>query len=268
MSKRRWSNNDRHFGPITLATGDYWRLGLMLDSGDNESPGCHVRFYFGTFTVLIDLPAIIKPWRNWVDLSKESWAKSPGYWDEHPREFGFSYSEGSLHVHYGPQTHDSDTTKSKCYFIPWKEWRHVRRSYYGLKGEHIADEPQGRWLDTYKERETIKQKVPTARFKFRDFDGEEIEVTTRIEEMQWERGVGWFKWLSWVWPSKIRRSLDLDFSKEVGPEKGSFKGGTTGHSIDMLPGELHEHAFRRYCDNEHRSKYRPFKIEYIGPVVA
>ena len=46
---------------------------------------------------------------------------------------------------------------------------------------------------------------------------------------------------------KIRRSLDLEFSGETGPEKGSWKGGTVGTGIEMLPGELHEAAFRRYC---------------------
>lgn len=29
--------------------------------------------------------------------------------------------------------------------------------------------------------------------------------------------------------------------------KGSWKGGTIGHSIEMPPGELHADAFRRYC---------------------
>lgn len=42
-------------------------------------------------------------------------------------------------------------------------------------------------------------------------------------------------------------TLDLEFSSEVGRRKGSWKGGTLGHGIEMLPGELHEAAFRRYC---------------------
>lgn len=37
---------------------------------------------------------------------------------------------------------------------------------------------------------------------------------------------GWFKWLSWFGRPKIRRSLDIQFSSETGPEKGSWKGGT------------------------------------------
>jgi hypothetical protein len=32
----------------------------------------------------------------------------------------------------------------------------------------------------------------------------------------------------------------------------------------MLPGELHEAAFRRYCEQEHHSKYQRFKISFVG----
>ena len=67
------------------------------------------------------------------------------------------------------------------------------------------------------------------------------------EEREWHFGTGWFKWLSWFRPRKIRRSLDLRFSGETGDRKGSWKGGTLGHSINMLAGEMHELAFRRYC---------------------
>jgi hypothetical protein len=38
-----------------------------------------------------------------------------------------------------------------------------------------------------------------------------------------------------------------DNDRYFGP-KGSWKGGTVGHSIAMLPGELHGAAFARYCE--------------------
>ena len=90
-----------------------------------------------------------------------------------------------------------------------------------------------------------------------------ISMTTKIEEREWRFGTGYFKWMSLFRPAKISRSLKLDFSDEVGPEKGSWKGGTVGHSIDMLPGELHEEAFRRYCSEDHRSKYRKLKLRFV-----
>src|SRR5690606_33228759 len=84
-------------------------------------------------------------------------------------------------------------------------------------------------------------------FTFRDFDGEELTATTRIEEREWRFGVGWFKWLSLFRRPKVSRDLEITFSGETGKRKGSWKGGTIGDSIKMLPGELHEPAFRRYC---------------------
>ena len=65
--------------------------------------------------------------------------------------------------------------------------------------------------------------------------------------MEHRFGTKSFKWLSWFVAPKISRSLMLQFQKETGRRKKSWKGGTVGHSIRMLPGELHESAFRRYC---------------------
>jgi hypothetical protein len=61
-----------------------------------------------------------------------------------------------------------------------------------------------------------------------------------------------------------RRSLSISFKAEVGPEKGSWKGGMMGHSIEMLAGESQEQAFRRYCEQEHRSKYRTYRIAFAA----
>jgi hypothetical protein len=84
----------------------------------------------------------------------------------------------------------------------------------------------------------------------RDYDGAEITATTHIEEREWKRGEKWCSWLSLFYRPMIRRSLDIDYSAEVGPRKGSWKGGTIGCSINMLPGELHDDAFIRHCVKE------------------
>jgi len=253
MRAIRWSDNDRYFGPFTYSRdGKHYRpFAIMLGSGREEYEGCRLRLSAFGHTLNIALPAIIKPWRRWVDTSHYAWSKEPGsgYWDEHAREFGFSAVEGALHIHYGPQSHDSRTTKSRCWFYPWKERRHVRHSLYDLEGEHFADLPEWgfRFKNGWAVKNAIEAACPVALFDFEDFDGERITATTKIEERQWKLGVRWFKWLSLIWPDAVRRSLDLQFSSEVGKRKGSWKGGTIGHSVDMLPGELHEAAFRRYC---------------------
>lgn len=269
---RCWGDNDRHLGPLTFAYRETWRpFAIVLSSGsdEREQPGCCIRFQAFGATMICELPPIIKPWRRWVDLRNAEWAKGDGYWDGHPREYGFTLSDGHLSVKLGAQTMDSSTTQDWGCFLPWTQWRHVRHSLYGLQGEHFWTEPQagasgklgGSSWEAYR---AAKDACPVVEFAFKDFDEQELVATTRIEEREWRFGTGWFKWLSWFRRRKVRRSLDLEFSGETGPEKGSWKGGTVGTGIDMLPGELHEQAFRRYCSEEHRSKYRKYKVTFVG----
>jgi hypothetical protein len=271
---RRWGDNDKHFGPLTFAFRETWRpFSIVLSSGstERESPGCCIRFQALGGTMICELPAVVKPWRRWIDLRGKEWAKGDGYWDEHPREYGFTLSDGHLSVKLGAQTMDSSTTQDWGCFLPWTQWRHVRHSLYGLEGEHFWTEPRAGASgklggDGWKAYQTARDACPVAKFAFKDFDDQELVAATRIEEREWRFGTGWFKWLSLFRRAKISRSLNLDFSGETGPEKGSWKGGTVGHSIEMLPGELHEAAFRRYCDEEHRSKYRKYRITFLARV--
>lgn len=245
----RWSDDDRKFGPFIYARdGAYRSFAIMLSSGDDDDyPGCRLRFSGFGRTLIAAIPRIISPWSQWVPTR----SAVGGYYDTHTREYGFSLSRtgmvggsSSLHVHYGPQTGDSRTTKSKCYFLPWTQWRHVRHSLYDASGElHCTIPEKMRWSDC---RDMVDS-CQVLTFRFNDFDGEVLHATTRIEEREWRFGEGWFKWLSWFRKPMISRYLDIQFSGETGREKGSWKGGTVGHSIEMLPGEMHEAAFRRYC---------------------
>lgn len=266
MHAIRWSNDDRYFGPFTYASEPrYRKVAVMLGSGDDDDyPGCRLRISVGKHTLIVALPAIIKPWRQWHEIRTEPTrsqmvesGRLPGYWDSHAREFGVSFFEGALHAHYGPQTHDSITTKSKVWFYPWREHNCIRHSLYDLGGEHFADLPEWgfRHKNGWTVRNAIEAACPVERFEFDDFDGERIVATCRIEEREWRRGKGLFH-LLYLGRNRIGRSLDLSFSSEVGRRKGSWKGGTIGHSIEMRPGELHEAAFRRYCEQE--------KLAFVG----
>jgi len=274
---RRWSDNDKHLGPFLYSRDQgSKRFGLIAISGgdknDDDAASCHLRLHAFGHTLICDLPPILKPWRRWVDMTKYDWHKGPGdgYWDVHAVQYGFMYGEGFLQVFHGPQTGDSETTRSWCKFLPWTQLHFHRHTYRGLNNEVLREwiEPRRRQrggsLSRYDEQREFKESMPKVAFEFDDFDGARIVATTHIEEREWTFGEGSFQWLRFFRRNKVSRSLALDFSAEVGPEKGSWKGGTTGHSIEMLPGELHEAAFRRYCEQDHRSKYRPFKITFIG----
>lgn len=256
--RRRWSDNDHHFGPLLFAYSKSWKpLGIVLDSG--KTSGCHIRFSAFGGTLICELPAIIKPWRKWVDLTGKEWANGPGYWDEHEREYGFILSSGHLSVKLGAQTNDSSTTQDWGCFLPWTQWRQIAHRLYNADGSaagDVANLPWDKW-------QAARDGVTKSRFAITDQDGERIAVETYAEEREWRLGTGWFRWLGYIVPKKRSRSLDIAFKSEVGPEKGSWKGGVMGHGIDMLPGETQEQAFRRYCEQEHRSKYRNYKITFV-----
>lgn len=253
---RRWSDENHYWGPFTYSKSTYKPISAVLDSGGEESHGCCLRMTAFGHAIIIELPPIIKPWMKWVDLTNREWATpgpdgKKGYWDIHSNEYGFSYSDGFLQIFLGPQTHDSDTTKSWSKFLPWTQWRHVRHSLYDTDGHHFWTEKKDSarldGISAIQEYIEMKEACPSISFEFDDFDGERIIAKTHIEEREWKFGTGWFKWLSVFRRSKVRRSLDIEFSAETGERKGSWKGGTVGHSIDMKKGEPHEASFRRYC---------------------
>ena len=275
----RLTDNDRHFGPITYARcSPSWRpLRVVYSSGggdENEKANNLTVYAFG-WILRILMPPMLQPWRRWVDTSRYAWASGRGgYWDEHPREYGFSLSDGFLQVFLGAQTHDSTTTQSWCAHLPWTQWRFHRFSLYDLAGaEFFTEFEADRRAKTkasatrlgYEDQYAAQAAMPKAVFLVDDFDGERLTVTTHIEEREWKFGEGWFKWLSMFRKPMVRRSLSINFDKECGPEKGSWKGGLCGTGIDVLPGELHEAAFRRYCDQEHSARHsRRYRITFVG----
>lgn len=253
-SKRRWSDNDRHFGPFTYAYDDgYQPLGIELDSGEPDYAGCSIRFRAFGHTLILDLPPwVLRPRKKWVDTSRHDWSKDPhGFFDLIPREYGFSFVNGSLHISYGEQTHDSLTDKTKVFFLPWQNWRFVRYSLYDLEGNLFwsEDKQSSKFEKTsFDEQQRAEDACPSACFMFLDYDLEKITATTLITEREWRFGTGWFKWLSFFRRPRVRRSLKIEYDNEVGKKKGSWKGGILGTGIDMEPGELHKDAFTRHCE--------------------
>ena len=246
------------WGPFTYSKDTYGKpLGVVVDSGEVEYPGCCLRIRGFGHTLIVELPQIVKPQRRKV--KGRNWS-----YDAHPREYGFQYDNGFFRLFYGAQTHDSDTTQVWCKHLPWTQWRHARISLYTPDGAHFWTQTESRGMDSIKEQIDAEAACPSVTFAFDDYDGKRITATCRIQEREWRFGQGRFKWLSLFRRPHISRTLNLSFSEEVGPEKGSWKGGTVGHSTEMLPGESCEEAFRRYCEKEHRSKNGNFRVTFVG----
>lgn len=267
-ARRRWGDHDHYIGPFTFSFGERWRhTAVMLSSGEDEYPGASLRVSAFGQTMIVAVPGwLIRPYVGWHDLSHADWATPgpdgrKGYVDIDRREYGFTLSDGHLSVHFGRQTHDSSTTQDWGCFLPWTQWRHVRYSLFDLNGDEFWTQIDGTsklGSSSYEEQREFDRLCPTRQFDFMDFDGEAGVATTKITEREWRFGTGSFKWLSRFRRRKVKRSLDISFSIETGERKGSWKGGTLGHAIEMQPGEMHEAAFRRYCANH--------KMTFVGLV--
>jgi hypothetical protein len=269
---RRWSDNDHVWGPFLWAYSKTYRpISIVLESLDDEewSEGHAVsklRLCAFGCALQIVLPPILKP--KLIKVMARTWdaetVKRLGrdwYMQAEQRVFGFSYlpGEGFLQVFRGARTMDSLTDRTWSKHLPWTQWRHVRHSLYTLEEGHFWTDPDSllglgyRWDALQRAREA----VPKVRYLVRDgYDGEMIVAECFIEEREWRFGTGWFKWLSWFRRPMIKRSLDISYSKEVGPRKGSWKGGMTGHSCEMLQGDTPMQAFLRYCPLEN--------LQFIG----
>lgn len=271
----RLTDNDRHFGPITWGrSGTYRPWRITFSTGDDEEKGNFLTFWAFGFVAELLLPTLMQPYR--IKHLAQTWDAATiarmgrdWYYETFRREYGFSLSDGFLQLFLGRQTWSSDTTQSWCCHFPWTQWRFHRFSLYDLDGELFweqfeSDRKKG--IEMFTQQREWEEKCPSVTFEFDDYDGKRIQAKTHIEQREWKFGEKWFKWLSLFKPNKVCRSLDIAFSEEVGPEKGSWKGGTVGHGIDMHPGELHEQAFRRYCAKLHRSKYSEYKITFVRRV--
>lgn len=252
-----------------LYLGKIHMWGVELSSGDgDERKGCElILMGFGQY-LSIRMPALIKPEAKKVipkwDAATIARLGRDYYWDYTERRYGITLGEGGfVNIHYGRYTDDSSTEQRKSYFLPWMQWRHVRFSLYDTTGAHFWTQKTQRGFRQYDERSAMEKLCPGVAFGFRDYDGEYIEANTHIEEREWRRGEKWCKWMSLFWPKMVRRSLSINFDKETGSRKGSWKGGTLGCGINMEPGELHRSAFMRYCNENGMT----FVAEVPWPVV-
>ena len=214
--------------------GSLW---ISLHSGDDDYP---CRFSVAVFKKYFtqELPAwVLRPYQKKSKYSEREFTYPCD------RCYGISLTENYLSFQFGKQTDDSTEDMQKGFFLPWREWEHVRKTFYNLDSSVFVENAKD-----FEAWDKARKSVPKATFDCLDYDGMKFIATAYIEEMEWRLGVGWFKWLRLFAKPKIRRSLDLSFSEGIGRRKDSWKGGTTGHGINMRTGESVESAFQRYCE--------------------
>lgn len=137
-------------------------------------------------------------------------------------------------------------TKSKRFYMPWAfDW--VRSSwlmsdkswFHETKGKRINWHGSVDEVGSFEWRE--KNKWKEVHLFTDSFDGTVVSATISVEEREWRPK--WFKWTSLF--SKIKKSIGVEFDKEVGKRKGSWRGGTVGCGYELRNGETPLECLRR-----------------------
>lgn len=263
---------------------DYWVFALTVsnpgeyyDKGDHRTNYCNLHFGLFGHSWWFKIPQLFKPRKKWVDTTRYDWSKNSngGFWEHIQRRYGISITSDTIHIAYGIQPggwHRDDPENSdhtKVFWIPWKNMTYHHEELFTPDWESYAilHEPAKRVpfkhrQEVHELHRRIKEKVPKIKFKFNDYDGEEIIATCYISKRMWRHGISWCKWLGYIRKPLVKYALDLEFSKETGYNKGSWKGGTIGHSVEMEYGESPIEAFKRYGSAEDR--YREYGTKNRG----
>jgi len=92
-----------------------------------------------------------------------------------------------------------------------------------------------------KEKEALAESYPY-HYTLSDGTVQKVTATCTVEKRIWRR--------KWAYPlTMVRTCIDVAFDEEVGPRRGSYKGGTVGCGYDMLPNETIKDCLKR-MENE------------------
>lgn len=146
--------------------------------------------------------------------------------------FGFMFSDDVLFLRYGQDTGASNRKRTKIINMPWA-WKHERHEVLNVFGEWEparypwrGDEPDGRVVSTHPYLYVLK----SGEQQLRDA---EIFVERRT----------WTRW--WIPFRRVEKSINVEFSDEVGERTGTWKGGTVGCGYEMKAGESAVQCLRR-----------------------
>ena len=136
---------------------------------------------------------------------------------------------------YGVTYHNSSFMfywKRKCYVkqLPFFTFEWVRTSLL-LSDETWVHETKGNRKGFYNKEWTDRQWETTIPYKHITSNEGHIDVNVKchITEREWRR-----KWLKRTKiGARINRSVEVEFSDEVGTGRGSYKGGTIGSGFDI-----------------------------------
>lgn len=205
-----------------------------------------------------------KRWEiGWFQRGEE---KNPRWFDEsHGRCWGFYWNKEAFSLDWGHTVTSSGRDPSKYgyhwYFrMPW-EYECVRWEVQTSEGtwNMINHKQAGKAWRTARKKDPA---VDRWRFKDEDYPDhrkyfvtpytyglkrgtpQEVTATYYVTEMEW-RWKLFYRLPFRFGPKKVSRSIDISFSKGIGEEAGSWKGGCTGCSYELKSGESPIDCLRR-----------------------
>jgi hypothetical protein len=215
---RCWSNRS---GEIAYASFHLSGLKAVFESPSDwhEHRRAWVRLSFGLFTLAFSFP-----WFGKVPKD-DGQCSGPTY--------GFAFHNDLLWLYTGKSTSRDHAWITIS--MPW-DWKHVRHSYLRQDGSlHHNAAPH-----EYDVPEDSKAVYPYT-YARRNGEIQKRQATVNGEEREWR--LTYCPWLPW--PRKVSRSINVNFSDEVGERSGSWKGGTIGCGYEWKRGETQEEALRR-----------------------
>ena len=217
----------------------------------------HVQLRLGRwFSARIYFPVIFKPGE--VSIPSQ-WSES-GFRTEYiPKRYGFCIAGDQYTIYYGTDPGDDsyrDRVKrqTKTWWPGYTKRRNTEWTVFGADGkihaQYIGNDCNGQpFFDMCAAKRTVTRRQMVCV----DYDGQEIIASYHVNRRVYKRGTGWFRWLSYLTKSDVHHMVEIDFDKEVGNEKGSWKGGTLGVTVLMQEDETPEQAIVRWIQEE-RSK--------------
>jgi len=125
--------------------------------------------------------------------------------------YGFNFFGDGLHLHWG-KMHGKRSDPFTIIKMPW-QWRH--------REHKILSEPE----------------THPYSYILRSGEVQRRTATIKVESRLWTR--------PWLPYKRLSRSIDVEFSDEVGERSGSWKGGCTGCGYEMRPDETPLMTLRR-----------------------
>lgn len=172
-----------------------------------------------------------------------------GIQDCNSAAWGFNYHDNKIWWYVGGAGNFEGGRKWKTITMPWDmtwvrtsillkdgyDWFHETKN----NRQSWQEDKEGKiigsygWINKNKWKET---------YPYLDsYDNTIVNATISIEEREWRPL--WFQWTRLF--SKINKDIHVEFDKEVGKGKGSWKGGTIGCGYKLLSNETPYECLKR-----------------------